>query len=105
MTEKRLINNVLEKVLTVNEFAKGLKKIWNIKLTIIIPILINIGIIIISFIFQILFTPFVNTLIIRTFSSTLLISLFAIITYCILCCLQGNEPDLPGISQATKMQL
>ena len=68
-------------------------------------LLINIGIIIISFIFQIIFTPFLNTLIIRTFSTTLLISLFSVIVYCVWSCTQGNEPDLPGISQATKMQL
>ena len=68
-------------------------------------LLINIGIIIVSFIFDILFTPFGNSLIIRTFSSTLLISAFSIITYCVWSCTQGNEPNLPGISQATKIQL
>ena len=68
-------------------------------------LLINIGIIIINFVFQIFFTPFGNSLIVRTFSSTLLISLFSMITYCVWSCTQGNEPDLPGISQATKMQL
>ena len=68
-------------------------------------LLINIGIIIINFVFQIFFSPFGNTLIIRTFSSTLLISLFSIITFCTWSCLKGKEPDLPGISQATKMQL
>ena len=68
-------------------------------------LLINIGIIIISFIFEIIFNPFLNSLIIRTFSSTLLISLFSVIVYCVWSCTQGNEPNLPGISQATKMQL
>ena len=68
-------------------------------------LLINIGVIILSFIFEIIFSPFLNTLIIRTFSSTLLISLFSMIVYCVLACIQGNEPDLPIISQATKMQL
>ena len=68
-------------------------------------LLLNIGIIIISFVFQILLSPFGNSLIIRTFSSTVLISLFSIITYCVWSCTQGNEPNLPGISQATKMQL
>ena len=68
-------------------------------------LLINIGIIILSFIFQIFFSPFGNSLIIRTLSSTLLISLFSMIAYCVWSCSQGNEPDLPGISQATKMQL
>jgi len=68
-------------------------------------LLINIGIIIVSFIFEIIFSPFLNSLIIRTFSSTLLISLFSVIIYCVWSCTQGNEPDLPIISQATKMQL
>tara|TARA_Y100001968_G_scaffold131774_1_gene120223 strand:+ start:185 stop:643 length:459 start_codon:yes stop_codon:yes gene_type:complete len=68
-------------------------------------LLINIGIIISNFIFQIFFSPFGNSLIIRTFSSTLLISLFSMITFCVWSCAQGNEPNLPGISEATKMQL
>ena len=68
-------------------------------------LLINIGIIIISFIVEILFSSFDTSLIIRTLSSTLLISLFSIITYCVWSCTQGNEPNLPGISEATKMQL
>ena len=68
-------------------------------------LLINIGIIIISFIFEMIFSPFLNSLIIRTFSSTLLISLFSVLVYCAWACTQGNEPNLPGISQATKMQL
>ena len=68
-------------------------------------LLINIGVIIISYIFEILFSSFDNTLIIRTLSSTLLIGLFSMVIYCVWSCTQGNEPDLPWISQATKMQL
>ena len=68
-------------------------------------LLINIGIIIVNFIFEIIFSSFSNSLIIRTFSSTLLISLFSVIIYCVWSCTQGNEPDLPIISEATKMQL
>ena len=68
-------------------------------------LLINIGIIIVSFIFEIIFNPFSSSLIIRTISSTLLISLFSVIVYCVLSCMQGKEPNLPGISQATKIQL
>ena len=68
-------------------------------------LLINIGIIIVSFIFEIFFNPFSNSLIIRTISSTLLISLFLVIVICVWSCTQGNEPNLPGVSQATKMQL
>ena len=68
-------------------------------------LIINIGIIIVSFILEIIFSPFANSLIVRTISSTLLIGLFSVIIYCVWSCTQGNEPDLPGISQATEMQL
>ena len=68
-------------------------------------LLINIGIIIVSFIFEIIFNPFGDSLIIRTLSSTLLISLFSVIVYCVWSCTQGNEPNLPGVSQASRMQL
>ena len=68
-------------------------------------LLINIGIIIVSFIFEIIFSPFSNSLIIRTFSSSLLIGIFSMIVYSVWSCTQGNEPNLPGISQAAKMQL
>ena len=68
-------------------------------------LLINIGIIIASFIFEIIFSPLANSLIIRTISSSLLISIFLMIIYSVWSCTQGNEPNLPGISQAAKMQL
>ena len=68
-------------------------------------LLINIGIIILSFIFEIIFSPFSNSLIIRTFSSSLLIGIFSMIVYSVWSCIKGNEPNLPGISQAAKMQL
>ena len=68
-------------------------------------LLINIGIIIVSFIFEIIFSPFLNSLIIRTFSSTLLISLFSVLIFCVWSCSQGKEPNLPVLSEATKMQL
>ena len=68
-------------------------------------LLINIGIIIISFIFEIIFSPFSNSLIIRTLSSSLLIGIFSMIVYSVWACIKGNESNLPGISQATKMQL
>ena len=68
-------------------------------------LLINIGVIILSYIFEILFSSFDDSLIIRTLSSTLLIGLFSMIIFCVWSCTQGKEPDLPWISQATKMQL
>ena len=68
-------------------------------------LLINIGVIIMNYVFEILFSSFDDSLIIRTLSSTLLLGLFSMIIFCVWSCTQGNEPNLPGISQAAKMQL
>ena len=85
--------------------VRNIKVSYFLRFNALQSLLINIGIIIVSFIFEIIFSPFSNSLIIRTFSTTLLISLFSMIVYCAWSCTQGNEPDLPGISKATKMQL
>tara|TARA_Y100001968_G_scaffold281555_1_gene278859 strand:- start:1458 stop:1916 length:459 start_codon:yes stop_codon:yes gene_type:complete len=76
-----------------------------VRLNALQSLLLNIGIIIISYLFEIFLSPFKNALIIRTFSSTLLISIFSIITYCVWSCAKGNKPNLPLISNAAKMQL
>tara|TARA_Y100001968_G_scaffold263830_1_gene252526 strand:- start:7710 stop:8171 length:462 start_codon:yes stop_codon:yes gene_type:complete len=68
-------------------------------------ILINIGLIIINYLFEILFMPFGNSLLIKTFSSTILIGTLGIMIFSIFECIQGKEPDLPGISAAVKIQL
>ncbi len=68
-------------------------------------ILIDIALILISYGFQIIIQPIGVELFIRTVSSTILIGTLAIVIFAIIECSQGNEPDLPGISQAVKMQL
>ena len=85
--------------------VRNIKVSYFLRFNALQSLLISIGIIIVSFIFEIIFSSFSNSLITRTLSSTLLISLFSVILYCVLSCTQGNEPNLPGISQATKMQL
>tara|TARA_Y100001968_G_scaffold268285_1_gene258587 strand:+ start:2237 stop:2692 length:456 start_codon:yes stop_codon:yes gene_type:complete len=68
-------------------------------------ILINIGLIIISYIFEIFLRPFGTSLLIKTLSSTILIGMLAIIIFAIYECIQGKEPDLPVISNAVRIQL
>ena len=68
-------------------------------------ILINIGIIIINYIFEIFLQPFGNILLVRTFSSTILLLILAMIFFSILECVQGKEADLPLITNAVKIQL
>ncbi len=68
-------------------------------------ILISIMVTIINFGFQIFIFPIGTTLIARTFSTTILISIISIVTFCIIECIKGLEPNLPLISDAVKMQV
>jgi hypothetical protein len=44
-------------------------------------------------------------LLVGTLSSTVVIAVLAILVFAIVECLRGREPDLPGLSQAVRMQL
>ena len=68
-------------------------------------ILINIALIIIKYGFQILLIPFGSSLLIQTFSSIVLIGMLCLIIFASYECSQGREPDLPGFSEAVRIQL
>ncbi len=68
-------------------------------------LLINIGIFLLSYAFVIFIQPLGGQLIISTLSSTIFIAILTIIIFTFGECLQGKEPDLPGISEAVRMQL
>ena len=68
-------------------------------------LLIDIAIILINYAFKILIQPLGAGLLMSTLSSTVLIAILAIVIFAIGESLQGKEPDLPGISEAVRMQL
>ncbi len=68
-------------------------------------LLLDIGIILLSYAFQILIQPLGSGLILRTFSNSILVTMLAILIFAFIQCIQGSEPDLPGISQAVRIQL
>ncbi len=68
-------------------------------------LLIDIGLIIISYGFEIIIQPFGKGLFVSTLSSTVFISILAILIFSFGECIKGKEPDLPAISQAVRMQL
>ncbi len=68
-------------------------------------LLIDIGMILITYACEIFFKAIGDGLTIRTLSSTIVITMLTIIIFATSQCLQGKEPDLPGISEAVKMQL
>ena len=66
----------------------------------------DIVLIVLSFGFSILIQPLASgSLLIGTLSSTIVIAVLAILVFALVECLRGREPDLPGISQAARMQL
>ena len=68
-------------------------------------ILIDIAIVLINYGFKILIPPMNGNLITSTLSSTILIAVLAMVIFVTIECLQGKQPDLPGISEAVKIQL
>ena len=69
-------------------------------------LLTDIVIVVLSFAFSILLNPVAGgSLLMGTLSSTVLIAALAILMFALVECLRGREPDLPGISQAVRMQL
>ncbi len=68
-------------------------------------LLINIGIILLVYCFEILLAPLGASLISKTFASTIFIAILTLIIFSIAECSQGREPDIPGISEAVKIQL
>ncbi len=68
-------------------------------------LLIDIAVVLLSYAFQILLQPLGMSLILRTLSSTILLGILTIIIFAIIECFKGEEPDLPGISEAVRAQL
>ena len=68
-------------------------------------LILDIGIILISYAFQIILQPLKQELLISTLSSTIIIGILAIEIFAFGECIQGKEPDLPVISEAVRMQL
>ncbi len=69
-------------------------------------LLTDIVLVLLSFAFSMLLRPLGGgTLLIGTLASTVLLAVLAIVLFALVECLRGREPDLPGISQAVRMQL
>ena len=69
-------------------------------------LLTDIVIMVLGFAFGILLRPIAGgTLLVSTLSSTIVVAVLAILLFALVECWRGREPDLPGISQAVRMQL
>ena len=69
-------------------------------------LLTDIVIVVLSFAFGILLQPIAGgSLLVSTLSSTVVVAVLAILLFALVECWRGREPDLPGISQAVRMQL
>ena len=69
-------------------------------------LLTDIVIMVLGFAFGILLRPIAGgSLLVSTLSSTIVVAVLAILVFALVECWRGREPDLPGISQAVRMQL
>ena len=68
-------------------------------------LLINIVLILINYGYKIILLPTNSALFTRTFSNLIFIATLSIVIFSIIECLRGNEPDIPGVSEAVRMQL
>ena len=69
-------------------------------------LLTDIVIMVLGFAFGILLRPIAGgSLLVSTLSSTIVVAVLAILVFTLVECWRGREPDLPGISQAVRMQL
>jgi len=69
-------------------------------------LLTDIVIMVLGFAFGILLRPIAGgSLLVSTLSSTIVVAVLAILLFALVECGRGREPDLPGISQAVRMQL
>ena len=69
-------------------------------------LLTDIALIVLSIGFRLLLQPIAaGSLLLGTLSSAVVVAVLAIMLFSLVECLRGREPDLPGISQAVRMQL
>jgi uncharacterized membrane protein len=69
-------------------------------------LLTDIALIVLSIGFRLLLQPIAaGSLLLSTLSSAVVVAVLAILLFSLVECLRGREPDLPGISQAVRMQL
>ena len=69
-------------------------------------LLTDIALIVLSIGFRLLLQPIASgSLLLSTLSSAVVVAVLAILVFSLVECLRGREPDLPGISQAVRMQL
>jgi uncharacterized membrane protein len=67
-------------------------------------LLVDIVVVLIGYAFTILL-PIGGGLMMRTLSSTVVVGVLAVVIFALIECSRGREPDLPGLSQAVRMQL
>ena len=84
---------------------RNIKVSYFIRFNSLQALLMNIALVIINFLFQLIANPFDNFLLTKTLSSTIFLGTLISVIFAIYKCLQEVEPELPGISNAVRLQL
>ena len=68
-------------------------------------ILLDIILIVLSLAFNLLLAPLGGNFAVRTLANTIFLGMLVLVLFGIIQCLRGKEADIPGLSEAVRMQL
>jgi hypothetical protein len=79
---------------------------YPVRFNVLLALLIDILLVVVQLAVEILFRDtFGNNLLLRTLDNTIFIGVLLLLTFAVVECLRGREPDVPSLSEAVRMQL
>lgn len=79
---------------------------YNVRFNVLLALMIDILLIVLQLAMEILFRQtFGNNLLLRTLDNTIFLGTVLLLTFAVVECLRGREPDVPTLSEAVRMQL
>ena len=79
---------------------------YSVRFNVLLALMIDILLVVLQLAIEILFRQtFGNNLLLRTLDNTIFLGAVLLLTFALVECLRGREPDLPPISEAVRMQL
>jgi hypothetical protein len=79
---------------------------YTVRFNVLLALMIDIVLIVVQLAMQILLrNTFGNTLLLRTLDNTIFLGTILLLSFALVECLRGKEPDVPTLSEAVRMQL
>jgi hypothetical protein len=79
---------------------------YSVRFNVLLALMIDIVLVVLQLAIEILFRQtFGNNLLLRTIDNTIFLGAVLLLTFALVECLRGREPDVPPLSEAVRMQL